>query len=75
MKIKICGITRPADGALAAELGADFVGLNFWPGSKRFVSVAEARAVAAAIPAGVARVAGIAVEAVVASAISRPRRI
>lgn len=37
-KIKICGITRPADAALAIQLGADAVGLNFYPRSSRFVS-------------------------------------
>jgi phosphoribosylanthranilate isomerase len=56
MKVKICGVTRPADAALAAALGADLVGMNFWPGSKRFVSIEEARAVAAAVPAGVTKV-------------------
>lgn len=33
--VKICGITRPDDAALAAELGADLLGLNFHPPSRR----------------------------------------
>ena len=33
--IKICGVTRPEDAALAAALGADLLGLNFYPPSPR----------------------------------------
>jgi phosphoribosylanthranilate isomerase len=50
VRVKICGVTRPEDAALAAALGVDYVGLNFWPGSKRFVSVDEARDIVAAMP-------------------------
>lgn len=46
--IKICGVTRDEDAAHAAAAGADFLGLNLWPGSKRHVDVARARALAAA---------------------------
>jgi phosphoribosylanthranilate isomerase len=48
--VKICGVTRVADAVAAADAGADFVGLNFWPGSRRFVTVERARALAAALP-------------------------
>jgi len=41
-RIKICGITVAEDAALAAGLGVDFLGLNFWPGSKRRVTVEQA---------------------------------
>ena len=34
-RIKICGITRPEDAALAAELGADAIGLNFFAGPRK----------------------------------------
>ena len=44
--IKVCGITRPLDARLATELGADWIGINFWPGSKRGVQTAVARDVA-----------------------------
>lgn len=37
-KIKICGITRDEDAALAEELGADFLGFIFVPESPRFVT-------------------------------------
>jgi phosphoribosylanthranilate isomerase len=37
-KIKICGITRDEDAALAEELGADFLGFIFVPESPRYVT-------------------------------------
>jgi phosphoribosylanthranilate isomerase len=42
-RIKICGITTPADAELLAELGVEAVGLNFFPKSPRHVSPAHAR--------------------------------
>ncbi|HEY2900316.1 MAG TPA: phosphoribosylanthranilate isomerase [Polyangia bacterium] len=55
--IKICGVTTPADAALVARAGAGAIGVNLWPGSKRFVGDhATARAVLAAIPADVLKV-------------------
>lgn len=50
IRIKICGITRPEDGAEAARLGADAIGLVFYPKSPRNVSLAQAQAVIAALP-------------------------
>jgi phosphoribosylanthranilate isomerase len=55
-QVKICGVTRPEDAAAAATLGAAYVGLNFWSGSRRHVTLAQARAVVAALPAGVKKV-------------------
>jgi len=46
VKVKICGVTNPEDAALAVELGADLLGINFWPRSPRAVSLAQAREVA-----------------------------
>ncbi len=54
--IKICGVTSAKDAAMAAELGADAIGVNFWPGSKRYVDPGEAAPILAAIPAGVLKV-------------------
>jgi len=42
-RIKVCGITRAADAATALAQGADFLGVNCWPGSPRCVP-ATARA-------------------------------
>jgi len=54
--VKICGLTTPGDAALAAAAGADAVGLNFVAGSPRVLGVAQAEAVAAAVPPGVLKV-------------------
>jgi phosphoribosylanthranilate isomerase len=49
-RAKICGITRPADGVVAAANGADAIGLVFFAQSPRAVGVAQAREVIAALP-------------------------
>ena len=56
-RIKICGIMRVADAMAAADAGADAIGMNFWRGTPRCVDVACARAIAAALPPFVTRVA------------------
>ena len=56
MLVKICGVTTPEDAALAVRAGADAIGVNLWPGSKRYVPTPAARAVLAAVPAGVLKV-------------------
>ena len=55
-RVKICGITRLEDALAAIEAGADALGFNFWPGSKRHVPLARAIDIASALPAGVLRV-------------------
>jgi phosphoribosylanthranilate isomerase len=37
LRVKICGLTTPQDAAAAIEFGADGLGFNFFPGSKRYV--------------------------------------
>jgi len=54
--VKICGVTTPEDAAMAAAAGADAIGINLWPGSKRFVPPADAKRVVAAIPPAVLKV-------------------
>ena len=64
MKIKICGVTLIEDAARVAAAGADFIGLNFWPRSKRHVDVERAAALAAAVRgAGPAAIVGVFVDA------------
>jgi phosphoribosylanthranilate isomerase len=54
--IKICGITSPEDAEWAVKAGANAIGVNLWPQSKRFVDDSTARAVLAAVPRGVLKV-------------------
>ena len=55
-QVKICGLRRPDHIAAAAEAGARYVGLVFFPKSPRAVSIGEAADLAAHVPVGVARV-------------------
>ncbi len=50
IRIKICGITRPEDGVMTARLGADAIGLVFYPPSPRFVNPEQARQIIMALP-------------------------
>jgi phosphoribosylanthranilate isomerase len=54
--VKICGVTRPEDATYACAAGATAIGVNFWPGSKRFVEDGRAREVLAAVAPGVLKV-------------------
>ena len=66
MRIKICGVTLAEDAARVAAAGADFIGLNFWPRSKRYVDSARgAELAAAARAAGPAAIVGVFVDATV----------
>jgi phosphoribosylanthranilate isomerase len=56
VKVKICGITRVDDAREAFAAGAAAIGLNFYPGSPRFVGVATARDSVAALPPSVCAV-------------------
>lgn len=50
--VKVCGLTRPADAAKAAELGADYLGAIFYAKSPRCVKAAVLPELLAAMPAG-----------------------
>ena len=54
--VKICGITSEADALAAAEAGADAIGLMFYEGSPRHVTLEQAKAISAALPQHVMRV-------------------
>jgi phosphoribosylanthranilate isomerase len=45
-RVKLCGITRPEDAELAAEVGAWAIGFILWPGSKRQADPAIAAGIA-----------------------------
>ncbi|HEX4332540.1 MAG TPA: phosphoribosylanthranilate isomerase [Usitatibacter sp.] len=49
-RIKICGLKDPSHARLAAEAGADAIGLVFYAPSPRYVNAEEAANVAAALP-------------------------
>jgi len=55
-RIKLCGLTRPADVSAAVALGADAIGLVFYPPSPRYVSPAQAGQLLAQLPAFVSAV-------------------
>jgi phosphoribosylanthranilate isomerase len=67
--VKVCGVTTADDAAMAVALGADAIGVNLWPGSKRYVGPKAARVVTDAIPSGVLKV-GVFVNARVAEVIA-----
>ena len=56
-RVKICGITHPDDAALAIALGADALGLNFYPKSPRCLDLARDGGWLRRLPTAVRRVA------------------
>ncbi len=74
VRVKICGVTTPADACLAAQLGADAVGLNFYAPSPRCLDDARAAAILRELPVFVETV-GVFVEESAAAMIERARRL
>ena len=71
-QVKICGLTSVADALAAAKAGADMIGLMFYDGSPRHITLATAVEISRALPPFVLRV-GVFVnpdEALVARAIA-----
>lgn len=63
VKVKICGVVEAANAAMVAHAGADFVGLNFWPRSRRYLAPERAAEVAQAVRDAGSRVVGLFVNA------------
>jgi phosphoribosylanthranilate isomerase len=61
VRIKICGLTRVEEALACLGAGADWIGLNFHPGSPRFVDQERAREIMAAV-ADPSRVVGVFVD-------------
>ena len=55
-RIKLCGLSRPEDVAVAVDAGADAIGLVFYPPSPRHVTPEQAGALLAGLPAFVSAV-------------------
>lgn len=57
--VKICGVVDPANARMAVEMGADFLGLNFYPRSPRYVEIERAREIASAVRDSPVRLVGV----------------
>jgi phosphoribosylanthranilate isomerase len=71
LRVKICGVTTPDDVAACAAAGADAVGVNFHPGSRRYVDPRSSRPLLRSIPplmAGVGVFVGLPIRQVTAMA-------
>jgi phosphoribosylanthranilate isomerase len=55
-QVKICGVTNIEDGLVAAEAGADLIGLMFYEQSPRHVTLAQAAEISRALPRFLIRV-------------------
>jgi phosphoribosylanthranilate isomerase len=50
IQIKICGVTNSRDAKACFELGAQMIGLNFYPQSPRYIEPEVARQIVEALP-------------------------
>lgn len=49
IRVKVCGITRAEDARALDAMGVDWLGFNFWPRSKRFITPDAAAAIIATL--------------------------
>ncbi len=54
--VKICGLTNLEDTLAAIDLGADFLGFNFYPQSSRYLSYEKAKKIFDEIPTNILKV-------------------
>jgi phosphoribosylanthranilate isomerase len=57
VRVKICGLTNEEDARAAVALGADALGFNLWPGSRRYIDLDRASSWIRGLPPFVTRVA------------------
>lgn len=57
VSVKICGVKNQADAIVAIECGADALGFNLFPGSKRYIQWRKEAAWIHELPADVSRIA------------------
>jgi len=50
IRLKVCGLTSPADTDLADRVGADYLGFNLYPRSPRHVTLEQFRTMADRLP-------------------------
>ena len=55
-RIKICGVTNAGDALAAVRAGADAIGLNFYPRSKRFVRRDQIESILRDVPREIVKV-------------------
>ncbi|MGO8970191.1 MAG: phosphoribosylanthranilate isomerase [Myxococcaceae bacterium] len=56
VKVKVCGLTRAEDVQTCVDAGVDAIGFNFWPQSKRYLTLDAAERLAASVPAHLLKV-------------------
>lgn len=55
-RVKVCGMTRPSDAALAVSLGVDAIGMILYADSPRTINAAQAKLIRSVVPAFVSLV-------------------
>lgn len=58
VKVKICGVTEAEQAHAITAMGADYLGINFWPHSKRYLAWEKAQQWLAQLP-GTIKVVGV----------------